>query len=175
VVRFLDLRRIAALVSLACVPVLTGNRPSDAGFDQRILAVHNDERLRLGVPALRWSPELAASARVWADHLQRTGQFEHSPDQPGQDPEGENLWAGTKGNYELEDMVGLWVSERADYKPGVFPNNSRSGHLESVGHYTQLIWRETHSVGCATARGEKEDFLVCRYSAAGNVFGERPV
>ena len=171
----LPIQRIAAMMMLACAPVLMGSTATKSGFDQRILAIHNDERLSLGVPPLRWSPELAASARDWANHLGRTGQFKHSLDEPGQTPEGENLWAGTKGHYSVEDMVGLWVAEKSDYKKGVFPNNSRSGNLDAVGHYTQLIWRDTRAVGCALARGEREDFLVCRYSEAGNVLGERPV
>ena len=71
-------------------------------------------------------------------------------------------------------MVGLWVAEKSDYRPGVFPNNSRSGDVEKVGHYTQVIWRTSHRVGCATALGREEEFLVCRYSDAGNVMGQRP-
>ena len=51
---------------------------------------------------------------------------------------------------------------------------SKSGDVENVGHYTQMIWRDTRQVGCATAVGQSEEFLVCRYSTAGNVYGERP-
>jgi cysteine-rich secretory family protein len=71
-------------------------------------------------------------------------------------------------------MVRLWASEKRDYRPGIFPANSRSGDVENVGHYTQMIWRQSRQVGCATAVGRHEEFLVCRYSAAGNVYGERP-
>jgi len=144
-------------------------------FDQRLLVAHNRERYAMGVPPLEWSPALASSARVWARELAATGKFEHSPDEPGAVPEGENLWAGTVGYYQPEAMVGLWVSEKSDFKPGVFPNNSRAGDVEKVGHYTQLIWAQTRQVGCALERGREEDFLVCRYSAAGNVMGERPI
>ena len=168
-------RRISALAVLACAPLLLGGAATNAGFHERILAAHNGERSIYGAPPLHWDPELAASARAWADHLGRTGQFRHAPDAPGAAPQGENLWAGTKGYYSVENMVGLWVAEKKDYKSGVFPNNSRSGNLESVGHYTQLIWRETRAVGCALARGDDEEFLVCRYSQAGNVLGQRPV
>ena len=71
-------------------------------------------------------------------------------------------------------MVGLWVAEKKDYRPGIFQSNSISGDVENVGHYTQLIWRGSDQVGCATAMGRNEEFLVCRYSSAGNVYGERP-
>ena len=73
-----------------------------------------------------------------------------------------------------ETMVGQWVAEKHDFKPGVFPNNSISGDLNRVGHYTQLMWRNSRAVGCAVAQGGEADFLVCRYSAGGNVIGERP-
>ena len=72
-------------------------------------------------------------------------------------------------------MVGLWTAEKRDFKPGVFPNNSRDGQVENVSHYTQLIWSRTGSVGCALEKGRREDVLVCRYSEAGNVLGERPI
>ena len=130
----------------------------------------------LGAAPLKWDPVLARSARDWARHLARTGRFEHSPDSPWwSDPEGENLWAGTVGYYQAESMVGLWAAEKRDYKAGVFPNNSRSGRVENVSHYTQLVWSSTGAVGCALEQGAEEDVLVCRYSQAGNVLGERPI
>jgi len=168
-------KRAAAFLLLACAPALLGSAPLELNWGQRLLNAHNSERANMRVPPLRWDPNLAVSAQKWADYLGRTGKFEHSPDPAGVTPTGENLWAGTKGYYDYEDMVGLWVAEKKDYKPGVFPNNSRSGNLENVGHYTQLIWRDTHAVGCALARGAEEDFLVCRYSHAGNVLGQHPV
>ncbi|MEA3079597.1 MAG: hypothetical protein QOF05_1005, partial [Sphingomonadales bacterium] len=103
-----------------------------------------------------------------------SGRFEHSPDEAGKPLQGENLWAGTPRAFAPEAMVGLWTAEKADYRTGLFPNNSRSGDVEQVGHYTQLIWRNSRRVGCATAVGRQEEFLVCRYSDAGNVTGQRP-
>lgn len=167
-------RSIFALALLACSPVLMGGTAERAGFNQRLLAAHNAERAALGIPPLQWNDRLAADARGWADELAKTGKFEHSPDTPGEEPQGENLWAGTPRAFSPEAMVRLWVSEKRDYRPGVFPYNSRSGDVENVGHYTQLIWRSSRQVGCASAVGAREEFLVCRYSEAGNVYGERP-
>lgn len=167
-------RRIIAVALLALSPLLMGGTASRADFNARLLAAQNAERAAMGVPTLVWSAQLAADARVWANEMAATGRFEHSPDEPGQEPQGENLWAGTPRVFSPEAMVGLWVEEKDDYRPGVFPNNSRSGDVENVGHYTQLIWRGTGQVGCATAVGAHEEFLVCRYSQAGNVYGERP-
>ena len=167
-------RLLVALAAFASSPLLIGGTTFRADFNQRVLAAHNAERAAMGVAPLSWNAQLATDARAWADELAKTGRFEHSPDEAGVEPQGENLWAGTPRAFTPERMVGLWVAEKSDYRPGVFPNNSRSGDVEQVGHYTQLIWRNSGQVGCATAVGKDEEFLVCRYSHAGNVYGERP-
>lgn len=170
-------RRLIQAAALAgALPFLAGSIDRGAAFDERVLAAHNRERTAMGVRALDWDVKLAADAKSWADHLARTNGFEHSPSDPSDmDAPGENLWAGTVGRYSPEEMVQLWIDEKADFKPGVFPYISRSENLEAVGHYTQLIWKQTARVGCALASGAKEDILVCRYSLAGNVIGERPI
>lgn len=166
--------RIAAF----CVLIGTGPAfgaatlvPDD--FANRILVAHNRERASYGVRPLRWNPALAASARAWANQLAATGGFHHAPERADK-PEGENLWAGTKGYYSLEAMVDAWVREKRYFKPGLFPDNSSTGRVADIGHYTQLMWRDTGEVGCALATGRVEDVLVCRYSDAGNYRGERP-
>ena len=172
--RSIFFRKAAALATLAFAPCLTGSISRTHDFDDRLLAAHNRERANLGIPLLQWDPHLSASAAKWADHLGATGGFEHSPDEPGQPVEGENLWAGTRNFYSPESMVGLWAAEKRNFKPGLFPANSRTGDVEVVGHYTQLIWRQTTAVGCAIAQSRSEDVLVCRYSSGGNVTGESP-
>ena len=167
-------RSLLTIGLLLASPLLVGGTTVRADFNQRLLAAHNAERAAIGVPALAWNPALAADARVWADELAATGRFEHSSDEAGKEPQGENLWAGTPRAYSPEAMVKLWLAEKRDYQPGVFPANSRSGDVENVGHYTQVIWRASRQVGCATAVGKDEEFLVCRYSEAGNVVGQRP-
>jgi hypothetical protein len=167
-------KSLLSFALLLCSPLLVGGTTLRADFNARLLAAHNAERTKMGVAAIAWNKELAADAQAWADELAASGRFEHSPDEPGKEPQGENLWAGTPRAFSPEAMVGLWVSEKRDYRPGVFPHNSRSGDVENVGHYTQLIWRGSRQVGCATAIGREEEFLVCRYSEAGNVYGERP-
>jgi hypothetical protein len=162
---------IAALAAAALL--LQGNRmPS---LQQRLLDAHNRERALIGVPPLRWDDKLAKSARQWGEHLTKVGDLVHYPDDPKDpDPEGENLWLGTRGYFTPEQMVGRWIQEKKDFHYGIFPANSRTGKLEDVGHYTQLVWRTTDRVGCAITRSAEYDFLVCRYLEGGNVIGERP-
>ena len=155
-------------------PLFMGTANLPASFDQRILTVHNRERLKLGLEPLSWNPALALSARQWADYLASTGRFEHAPENRYA-PEGENIWAGTKGYFAPEAMVDAWIREKRFFQPGVFPDNSTTGRVEDVGHYTQVIWRATTEVGCAEATSADEDILVCRYAEAGNYKGERPI
>lgn len=166
-------RRALATALLVSAPLISGATGLTSNWQARVLAGHNRERATLGLPPLNWDDRLATSAQAWADHLARTGAFEHAPENRSA-PEGENLWAGTKGYYAAEAMVGGWLAEKRNFRPGVFPNNSNTGRVEDVGHYTQMIWRNSGEVGCAMSRSTREDLLVCRYSEAGNWIGERP-
>ena len=167
--------RLAAAAMLAlCAPLIQGSSSRLASLETRLLAAHNRERDTTGVAALAWDTALAADAAQWAEHLAAVGDIEHSPDDPeDEDPQGENLWLGTAGAYSPEEMVGLWIEEKKHFRPGVFPQVSRTGNLEDVGHYTQLVWADTGRVGCALSGNGEDEILVCRYSAAGNVIGER--
>ena len=168
--------RVAKAAALLALPVLLqANIGTSTSVEERLLASHNRERAAAGIPALKWDENLEASAERWGDHLAKLGRLEHYPDDPSNpDPEGENLWAGTRGAWTPEEMVGLWIAEKKNFKPGVFPANTRTGNLEDVGHYTQLMWRSSRNVGCAITKGARFDFLTCRYSEGGNVMGERP-
>ncbi|MBB3693413.1 CAP domain-containing protein [Sphingomonas sp. BK580] len=166
-------RLIAAVAALLAAPLLSGAASFSQTFDARVLAAHNHERASVGLAPLRWNRELVQSAQRWADYLASTGRFEHAPERR-YDPEGENLWAGTRGYFTPEAMVNGWIREKRYFRPGVFPYNSVTGRVDDVGHYTQLMWRDTDEVGCAVARGGAEDVLVCRYKNAGNYLGERP-
>lgn len=168
--------KLAGALALAlAAPFTQGATGIGNNLEERLLAGHNRERAAMGIAALAWDQELARDAEAYARYLARLGYLVHYEDDPHDpDPQGENLWAGTRGYYGPESMVGLWIAEKQDYRPGIFPDNSISGDLENVAHYTQLMWRSSRAVGCAVARGTADDFLVCRYSEGGNVIGERP-
>jgi hypothetical protein len=144
-----------------------------AGFPARIIAAHNAERARAGVPPLAWDDALGNAAASYATQMALTGRFAHS-DRAARPGTGENLWMGTHGAFGVEAMVGGWSSEKRFFTPGIFPNVSRTGDWEDVGHYTQMIWPQTTRVGCALASTARVDYLVCRYAYKGNVDG-RPV
>jgi uncharacterized protein YkwD len=137
-------------------------------IETQLLAAHNIERAALKQPPLVWDAALAKRADSWAITLARTGKFGHDI----QKGDGENLWMGTRAAYSPSEMVGAWIAEKKDYKPGRFPDVSRTGRWADVGHYTQLIWGRTTSVGCAIRANAEDEFLVCRYNPPGNWIGE---
>ena len=154
----------------AAVPGHAGAQIYASQFPQRILAAHNAERSAAGVQQLRWDPMLSAGAAAYAQQMAASGRFEHS-DRQARHGIGENLWMGSHGAFSPEAMVGGWAAEKRWFMSGVFPNNSRTGSWEDVGHYTQMIWPSTNRVGCAVATGRGIDYLVCRYATAGNIDG----
>ncbi|AKM11675.1 hypothetical protein AB433_08505 [Croceicoccus naphthovorans] len=145
----------------------------EGSFADRLLESHNEERRRVGVPELRWSPKLAAQARDYAQKLSKGRSLVHAS-RAERGGAGENLWHGRAGFYSAEEMIEGMVDEKRHFKRGNFPQVSTTGQWADVGHYTQVIWRETTEVGCAVVPGGGNDWLVCRYWPAGNVYG-RPV
>jgi hypothetical protein len=168
----------ATSTSESTVSNSTGNM-SSADFVKGVLAVHNRERAAVGVPPLVWSDKLAADAKPWAEHIATTGKFEHDTEHLGTLGEGESI-AGYFGGPLVQcstqctgpNGVYHWVDEKKDYHGGL----CCPGPGEPVtGHYTQMVWRDTKEVGCATAKGSGLPFsvLVCRYSPPGNYIGQK--
>jgi hypothetical protein len=143
----------------------------DNPFARALFEEHNRARESAGVPRLAWSGKLAGEAQEWAEVLAREGRLRHSPREVSGGA-GENLWMGSAGYYGPETMIGAFVDERRHYVHAAFPDISRTGKWQDVGHYTQVVWRNTREVGCALARGQTDDFLVCRYWPAGNWWGQ---
>ena len=143
----------------------------DSGFISAILQTHNSYRSPLQEPSLVWSADLAKDALAWAQHLASINKGEHDMSIRGR--EGENLWWGTANYFSFTDIVGAWGNEQRSFKYDVYPNCTTK-RSEVVGHYTQIVWKNTQSVGCALAGNGQTDFLVCRYGPAGNIVGEKP-
>lgn len=144
-------------------------------FQAQMLKDHNDARRAVGQSPLRWNAQLAADAARYARTLARTRIFQHSKGQRGATPQGENLWMGSIGRFSYREMVGSWVDERRWFRRAAMPRVSTTGRWADVGHYTQIVWHSTTDVGCAMADNGRDEYLVCRYSPPGNVYGRDPL
>ncbi len=146
-----------------------------------MLSAHNRWRSTVGAPPLTYSTELAASAQAWADNLRQTNQCHMQHSKPD-GKYGENLfWASaiewSDGKREVQkispkQVVDDWAKERADYDYA--RNRCTPGKM--CGHYTQVVWRSTTTVGCAmTVCGNTlEQIWVCQYQPPGNWIGKKP-
>jgi hypothetical protein len=175
------MKRLLVLALLAATPCAAANMPSpnwpapaDRGellLRDTVLASHNSARAQFGVPAMAWSDQLAADALGYARHMASTGIYGHDRTPGRRKTSGENLWSGQRGLFSYDVMVGGMIEEARYFRPGVFPDNSRTGEWHDVGHYTQIVWPATTQVGCALALSATTDYLVCRYAPAGNKDG----
>jgi hypothetical protein len=115
------------------------------------------------VPPVTWSDKVAASAQQWVNHLRDTmGCGLMHGDSSGY---GENLAAGS--NLGAQQAVDMWASEIENYtySPAFkFQNDT--------GHYTQIVWRKTTAIGCASAQCSGSNVISCRYDPPGNFVGE---
>ncbi|XP_056697181.1 pathogenesis-related protein PR-1 type-like [Spinacia oleracea] len=124
----------------------------------------NAARAEVSLPPLVWNKTLAAFARSYAKKRAVDCKLQHS-----ESPiYGENI-AMSPGSITPVKAVDFWVSEKLNYDYG--SNTCK----DSCGHYTQIIWKATKSVGCAREKCQNEGtFITCNYYPPGNVVGEKP-
>ena len=140
-----------------------------------VLAAHNRERAAVGVPPLVWNDTLAADAKTYAEHLATTGKSDHPSAEwvtaHPMSPEGENIAGryGTPSTVSMAQEMQGWIAEK-----NVFQGLPSATGDNVVGHYTQMVWKGTTQVGCATAASNNYDVLVCRYTPPGNINGQKP-
>jgi pathogenesis-related protein 1 len=155
------MRIILALILLAALPARSARDPR---MPHEFLEAHNAIRDALGLPPLKWSDKLAAVAKDWATTMVVRSQFQHS-----HRGYGENLYEIRHGKATPAVVVGAWASEVNDY-------DHRSNRCKGpkCGHYTQIVWRDTNTVGCGMSFSSFREVWVCEYSPPGNYAGQRP-
>lgn len=87
--------------------------------------------------------------------------MEHSASED-RDGCGENLaWSSDAASMETDQAVTMWYDEVSD--PGY--DFESPGYTSGVGHFTQVVWKESTKLGCGVSGG----YVVCRYcETAGN-------
>ncbi|MCC7070375.1 MAG: Fis family transcriptional regulator [Deltaproteobacteria bacterium] len=160
----------ATLALAACGPAQFS--PDElARLHAQFVTAHNDVRRAVvpaadpALPAMENDNGLAGVAQAWAQGC----KFEHSGNGYG-----ENLAFFSGDDSTPADVVGGWAAEAADYDYGA--NSCADG--AQCGHYTQLVWRNTDTLGCGVAHCNVDGYAgllwVCNYNPAGNVVGQHP-
>lgn len=140
-------------------------------WDQGVLDQHNSFRAKYKAPPLTWDATLASNAMQWAQRC----QWKHDP-ALGSLKQGQNMDSAASSNGKAgltpEAVLEHWVTaEVNDYDP----NNPQASH------FTQVVWKGTSRVGCASVSCNLSmydpswwpaSFVVCNYAAPGNVAGQ---
>ncbi|KAF8731672.1 hypothetical protein HU200_015600 [Digitaria exilis] len=156
---------LALALAMAAAGVAAQNTAQD------FVNLHNSPRADVAVAGVTWNATVAAYAQGYAD--QRAAgdcQLVHSGG-----PYGENLFWGSSGYaWAASDAVGAWVAEKQYYNHATNTCSAPSG--KSCGHYTQVVWRASVSIGCARVVCSNNGgvVIICNYSPPGNVIGQSP-
>ncbi|KAM9000052.1 peptidase inhibitor 16 [Sarcophilus harrisii] len=143
---------------------------------QTVVELHNLYRSQVSPPAtnmknMKWDEDLAAFAKAYASKC----VWGHNKDRGRR---GENLFAITEGEMDLQLAVEQWYNEHEHYSL----SNATCAEGQMCGHYTQVVWAKTERIGCGSQFCEKLEgvtetnihVLVCNYEPPGNVKGQKP-
>ncbi|CAH1271537.1 GLIPR2 [Branchiostoma lanceolatum] len=154
---------------MGCLSSKEKSGPWKTDFAKECLKTHNDFRSRHGAPPMVLNREACAHAQNWAEHLVKTGKFEHSQDRSGD--MGENIanqWSSdANAEHSAGSFVQQWYDEVSKYDFG--GNNFQPG----AGHFSQVVWKASTELGVGMASdGKGAVTVVANYMPAGNVQGQ---
>lgn len=166
---------MAAILAISWSAIQPAQAQTNGNIEGTVMQIHNNERASVNVPSLSWSDKLAADAQSYAEHLLTLGLGPRDilPHATGTG-QGENLSWGTPGFYKVAEGVQQWADEKSNYKGTPISNDDFRPGVPMIGHFTQMVWKDTKQVGCGTASSSTLEVLVCRYSPPGNFIGELP-
>lgn len=154
----------ATTITVTAAPSIPSKEPSYSKryvFTSAVLNSTNTYRQQHNASSLAWNATLASFAASYLDKAQKDDcKFEHSGG-----PYGENIAIGY-GNATA--ALEAWGDERKEY------NFREPGFDHATGHFTQLVWKDTTTVGCerVLCDGVKGWFVACEYWPRGNVQGK---
>ncbi|EDO41919.1 predicted protein, partial [Nematostella vectensis] len=142
---------------------------------QECLKAHNTKRALHGARPLTWDNSLARDAGKWSLLLANSNTFKHAPNSD----EGENLYYISKVSASpvtCVEAVKAWYDEVVDYPFNNPPESVFQVSGAPIGHFTQIVWKDTRRLGVAIARIKRglwySTYIVARYSPPGNYNGE---
>ncbi|KAF2860364.1 PR-1-like protein [Piedraia hortae CBS 480.64] len=146
-----------------CANTSPGCSPEDC------LKASNEARATKGCPGLTWDAGLAQDAQNQANLNAAAKKMQHLV-APGVN-EGENLYMSTSSNANFSDAVRAWMAEAQFYDGSPLSQDN----YHKVGHYTQLMWRNSTQVGMAKAlANDGSTYIAARYRPQGNIAGQTP-
>jgi len=159
------------------------NQPMPMNSQQikAIVDYHNELRAGEGadnMELMTYNESLARLAENWAAQC----VFTHPVKELNELNTGQNIFASTHRNRHPNPRwaIGKWFNEKSDYDYDTLTCAAD----KPCGHYTQLVWATTRSVGCAYHRclplnrthytTVAATYFVCYYWPGGNYEGAKP-
>jgi len=131
---------------------------------------------------LEWDDELAKIAQGWANQCNYSHDDCRLTSDGCYSGVGQNIAirgdTRSNQNKDWEEVIGAWYGEVKYYSSsnvGAFTSLYGRGG-EAIGHFTQVVWANTHKVGCGYVKFYDGRFYnhyyVCNYARAGNMQGK---
>jgi len=182
--------KVVILLILSLVTYCSAQAQTLSATDRtNFLNSHNQVRDAYNVPRLTWSNQLESDSAAYAA-LCKINPLTHSSP-PSSNPYGENLayymvspqpsiWPYQPTDYHVTGSTS-WYAEEKNYNCPSNICDTSGGKM--CGHLTQIVWRDTTTVGCGFAKcqmvsGSTTFFVqnaVCRYQPPGNMNGNSPL
>ncbi|KAM0476815.1 hypothetical protein ACHAPX_006241 [Trichoderma viride] len=154
-------------------------------YQSAMLDEHNIHRANHSAPALEWDDQLAGFAHITAAGC----VFAHDMTEGGGSVAyGQNLASfGSSGDISGDQILSgrrgitdQWYNDEMENWSFYGQSNPPSGlDLDAFGHFTQVVWKGSTKVGCATVQCPSGSVLslpswytVCNYGPPGNFGGE---
>ena len=143
----------------------SSSSPSYDNFCNEALQAHNNYRKKHHVEPLKLNKELCKIAQNYADHLANIGRLQHSDNTYHNKSMGENIYYCSGKEATGSSVTASWYSEVKNY-------NYSGNYSDGIGHFTQVVWKETKEVGFGISKGQSgKIFAVANYYPAGNIIG----
>uniref|UniRef100_A0A0N4ZDD8 SCP domain-containing protein n=1 Tax=Parastrongyloides trichosuri TaxID=131310 RepID=A0A0N4ZDD8_PARTI len=151
---------------LAKVPAYTGSTTGLQGYPLTsdlllyyYYQQHDKYRACHGADPLRVNQQLIDEAQQYAEKLASIDKMEHdmSNEKTGENLATSSIPVGYVG-------VEMWYDEYKKY------NFATGKYNSGVGHFTQMVWKGSNTIGCGAAISNTNKlYVVCRYYPRGNI------
>ena len=132
-----------------------------------MLSRHNYYRAQHQVSDLTRVAAIESIAQNYSEYLVTLNTLKHSNNTYLGNALGENLYWGYGFSTIGTQATDAWYEEVSDY------DFSNPGYKSGIGHFTQLVWKDSQQLGCGVGCGSNNYcFVTCNYYPAGNYLNQ---
>lgn len=169
---------VATSSATSTTAAATAATSATSSYQESILHYHNLHRSDHSASGLTWSEDLAGAAKTLAS----TCSYGHDTSIPSASGDyGQNIAYGYEAALVGEKVISeMMYTDEAPYFASLYGEaDPDMTNFEKWGHFTQIVWKATTQVGCATVScsdlknvGGAAPYTVCNYGSPGNYAGE---